>query len=521
MASIAKTLVGENQIPILDKARYAIGTMPIELMYAVFYTYFMIFLTDVAGMSSVTAGIIAGVAAFVDGAVDPFLGVWSDYKYKKDGTRKTAMRIGVYPLATVSILLFIPLGLTGISQIIYYAIVSMIFVTTYSIYAINYSSIPGEITTDYSERNTLRLILSLLTPVCSWIATGGLQIIKTIIPDASVELQWIIFGIVLSAMAVISVLIFFRMVPSRKQVAEGKLKGVFAHQADIGKANVHAEGDGEDEDIKVDIGRNLKEVLSLKALRCQIIMVLSFSLGNGFRYSLIAYALSYTAVLSAAQQAAFWSITNITNYIVLFVSIALVNIFGNRRVVFVFAFGIAALNSFFHFFYGLDTFFSILIFGIIFIFIETPFWAMWMNISFEIADLDEFVYGKRRTALISSISMFMVKIGPTIALITTGAILAACGYVEGGVEQTAATGIAIGKWLTMLNGIFFGIGALSFIGYKINRKNNLALNTALESRKAGKAYSIDGFREILPDWFVKKFEEEHLTGEFTGDKPEQ
>ena len=103
MASIAKTLVGENQIPILDKARYAIGTMPIELMYAVFYTYFMIFLTDVAGMSSVTAGIIAGVAAFVDGAVDPFLGVWSDYKYKKDGTRKTAMRIGVYPLATVSI----------------------------------------------------------------------------------------------------------------------------------------------------------------------------------------------------------------------------------------------------------------------------------------------------------------------------------------------------------------------------------------------------------------------------------
>lgn len=510
MASFVKILVGENQIPILDKVRYAIGTMPIELMYAVFYTYFMIFLTDVAGISAITAGLIAGVAAFVDGAVDPFLGAWSDYKYKKDGTRKTAMRIGVYPLASVAVLLFIPLGLTGTPQIIYYVIISITFVTMYSMYAINYSAIPGEITTDYSERNTLRLILSLITPICAWMATGGLQIIKTIIPYATAKSQWMIFGIILSAMAIISVLIFFGMVPSRKQVAAGKVKGVFARQADVAKTSTSCE---EEEDIRVDVLKNLKEVLSLKSLRCQIAMVLSFSLGNGFRYSLIAYALLYTASLTAAQQAAFWSITNIIYYIMLFVSIALVNIFGGRRFLFVFAFGITALNSFFHFFVGLDTFALILIFGIIFTTLETPFWAMWLNISFEIADLDEFVYGKRRTALISSISMFMVKLGPTLALVTTGAILAACGYVEGGVDQSPETAVAIGKWVTMLNGIFFGIGALSFVGYNINRKNNLALNNALNSRKAGQPYSINGFREILPKWFVERFDEENPEGE--------
>ena len=510
MASFMQTLVGANQIPIKDKIRYAIGTMPIELMYAVFYTYFMIFLTDVAGMPAVTAGVIAGAAAFVDGAVDPFLGAWSDYKYKKDGTRKTAMRIGVYPLASVAVLLFVPLGLTGVTQIIYYAIISMIFVTMYSMYAINYSSIPGEITTDYSERNTIRLIMSLLTPVCAWISTAGLQIVKTVTPNASDASQWMIFGVILSGIAIVAVLIFFGMVPSRKQVAAGQLKGVFAHQKEVMQANAAAAAD--EEDVRVDVIKNLKEVLSLKALRCTIAMVLTFSLGNGFRYSLIAYALTYTAALSSAQQAAFWSITNITNYIVLFVSVAIVNLIGSRRLVFIIAFGLTALNSFFHYFMGLDTFGSILIFGIIFIFIETPFWAMWINISFDIADLDEFVFGKRRTALISSINMFMVKIGPTIALITTGAILAACGYVEGGVDQTPETAIAIGKWLTGLNGIFFGIGALSFIGYKINRKNNDALNTALENRKTGKPYSIDGFRDILPKWFVEKFDEEHPDG---------
>lgn len=495
MASFVKNLVGGSQILIKNKVRYAIGTMPIELMYAVFYTYFMVFLTDVAGMKAVTAGVIAGIAAFIDGAVDPFLGAWSDYKYKKEGTRKTSMRLGVYPLSVVAILLFVPLGLTGVTQIVYYLVVAVVFVTMYSLYAINYSSIPGEMTTDYSERNTMRLILSLLTPVCAFLATGGLQIVKTIMPNASVESQWMVFGIVLSAVAIVSVFIFFGMIPSRKQIDKEH-----NHTQDSMTRQEACE------DIKVDLVTNLKEVLRIKALRCQIFMVLAFSLGNGFRYSLIVYVMTYTAGMTSGQQAAFWSITNITNWVVLFVSIAFVNLMGNRRAVFVGAFAITAVNSLISYFTGLDTFLAVCIFGIVFIFIETPFWAMWINISFEIADLDEFVYGKRRTALISSISMFMVKLGPTVALITTGALLAACGYVEGGVGQTAATAEAMGQWLTMLNAICFGIGALSFLGYNITKKNNAALNDALERRKAGEAYSIEGFKEILPKWFVKENE---------------
>ena len=62
----------------------------------------------------------------------------------------------------------------------------------------------------------------------------------------------------------------------------------------------------------------------------------------------------------------------------------------------------------------------------------------------------------------------------------------------------------MGQWLTMLNAIFFGLGAISMIKYKITRKNNAALNEALEKRKAGEEYSVEGFKELLPAWYKKE-----------------
>ncbi|MDO4557129.1 MAG: MFS transporter, partial [Lachnospiraceae bacterium] len=255
---------------------------------------------------------------------------------------------------------------------------------------------------------------------------------------------------------------------------------------------------------KGQVWSSFKQVLMIPQLIMHTLMTLCFSLGNGFRYALITYVMIYTAGLTAGEQATVWSFSSISNYAFLFLSIILVNLIGSRRLVFVGAFILAAGSSFYYYFQGLNGLTALVVFMVLFVAIESPFWAMWFNISFDIADIDEFLYGKRRTALVASISMFMVKIGPTVSLITTGLLLKAAGYVEGGSEQIPEVGEALGGYITLLSGIFFALGAIAFCRYNINRKNSSALNEALEKRRNGESYSTEGFKELLPKWYKKE-----------------
>ena len=134
--------------------------------------------------------------------------------------------------------------------------------------------------------------------------------------------------------------------------------------------------------------------------------------------------------------------------------------------------------------------------------VETPFWALYCTNSFEIADLDEFINGKRRTALVQSIGSFFVKVGPTCSLIFTGVLLKAIGYIEGGAVQPESVATGLNLLVCIIPAVCLGIGAIAFFRYPINNKNQTALVKALEAKKAGKPYSIEGFAELLPKDFV-------------------
>ena len=87
-----------GRVSFPKKLLYMCGNAGDSLPYALFYTYFMFYLTDVAGINSVIAGLIAGIAAFCDGAVDPALGMFSDKCYRKYGTRRSVMAKSLLPL---------------------------------------------------------------------------------------------------------------------------------------------------------------------------------------------------------------------------------------------------------------------------------------------------------------------------------------------------------------------------------------------------------------------------------------
>lgn len=485
---VNNTLFG-GRIPFLQKIRYALGGAGDSLPYALFYTYFMLYLTDVAGINAVISGVIAGVAAFCDGFIDPTLGIYSDNNYRKHGTRRNVMIQGLVPLAIITVMLFLPINLAGGWNMFYYILISFGFVVFYSLFTMNYVAMGGELTDNYAERNTLRLIVSLGSPIWNYVGKGGPALVRSMMPDSTPKTQWFVVALAATLIYVVPCIIAVSMARSAKQVKEMRRRG------EVGF--LPAAEDEKESAAKFGLLSNLKSALALKALRINVIMILCFSMANGFVYALIAYVLSYSIGLSDAQQATFWLAASVTNWITLFLGTWLANHCG-KKIVFVGSFALSAACCLVFLVIGMKSLFSACLFIICWTCVETPFWALYCTNGYEIADVDEFVSGKRRTSMILSIASFVLKLGPTLSLVSTGAMLALIGYVEGGVQQSARTIAGLHLYITIIPAVFLGIGALAFLRYPVNKQNFAALSRALEAKKKGESYTLDGFEDLLP-----------------------
>lgn len=485
-----KVLGLTGDIPILTKIRYCLGSAGDELPYALFYTYFMMYLTEVAGINAVVAGIISAIAAACDGLVDPWLGNVSDNLNRRLGTRQRGMIIGLGPLAIVTILLFVPAPFTGIGMYIYYSVFSILFVAFYSLYSMNFVAMGAEMTDSYEERNMLRLICGLMAPFFAWCGHGGPQMVQYVFDDMDLKQQWFSTGFSVTMIYVICCIICIFVALSPKKVKELKAKGEF-------KQIINEEE--LDDSSRGGFWHNLGEVLKVKALRAEILMILGFSTANGFFYALIAYVLTYSMNLGAGQQALFWAIEGVLYYVAVVICVPLANIFG-KKPVFIVCYGMAGIVITIFFFLPITNMFAAVAIMAVFTCIEAPFWTLYCTWGYEISDIDEFASGKRRTTLILSVASVFIKVGPTLSYIFTGIILKAIGYVEGGVAQADSVATGLHHFITLLPGLFLLLGLFGAIIYPVTLKSYEALKKSMEARKAGEEYTTEGFEFLLPDY---------------------
>lgn len=488
-----KLLGMTGEVPLITKVRYGIGSAGDELPYALFYTYFMMYLTEVAGIPPIIAGIISAVAAAADGLVDPALGIFSDNLNMKIGTRRRGMQLGLGPLAIVTILLFVPTPFEGAGELVYYAVFSILFVGLYSLYNINFIAMGSELTESYEERNFMRLVCGLFAPLFAYLGHAGPQLTKVILPDMDTNQQWFATGLSVTVIYFICCLFAVYIALSPKKVSELKEKGEF-HQV------LTAD---EEEGEKVSFFGNIGEILKIKSLLSEIVMVFSFSMGNGFFYALIAYVLSFSMNLSAGQQALFWAVEGVAYYVTVVLCVPVANVFG-KKPLFMVCFGIAALIMILFFFLPITNLVAAIMIMIGFTLIEAPYWTLYYTFSYEISDIDEFASGKRRMGLVLSCATLLNKVGPTVSYIFTGIILSSIGYVEGGVDQASSVAQGLHGYITLLPGLCLLLGFFGALFYPVTRKAYDALQKNLKAKKMGEDYTTEGFEFLLPKYYKKE-----------------
>ena len=150
------TPVSRDPIPVGICVGYGIGSIGAVMMANVVATFFPAFMATVLGQSTITAGILLTVSKLYDAVADLIIGRMSDRIRTKWGRRRPFMLAGSVLAAVSIIMVFSPAVTARPSLIAYLGLALVIYSTGYSLFAVPYTAMSGEMTDDYTERTRLQ-----------------------------------------------------------------------------------------------------------------------------------------------------------------------------------------------------------------------------------------------------------------------------------------------------------------------------------------------------------------------------
>jgi oligogalacturonide transporter len=156
----------KREVKFKNLLAYGIGDLYGGGSFFIISTLFLFFLTEVAGLHPVQAGIIIFVGKIWDAISDPLMGYISDHMVSRWGRRRLFFLIGMAPVGISFALLWLPLQLPGNLSFIWYLFAYVFFSTVFTMMMVPYSALSAEMTTDYKARNRLsgaRMIFSQIS----------------------------------------------------------------------------------------------------------------------------------------------------------------------------------------------------------------------------------------------------------------------------------------------------------------------------------------------------------------------
>ncbi len=470
-----------GKLPFRTKLAYGIGTGGESAPYNMFYTYFVFFLTNVAGISAAIAGTISLIAILWDAVTDPVVGYLTDNSRNPKGRRTPFMSRSIWPLAIVLVFLFsIPKGFNGGLLVAYYIFMCVCLWTAYTTYGVPYAALGAEMTNNYSERNILRMFVGLCAyPFVAVVNSGTMAGIAFFTGRGmSYAHCWTLVVTIISAIVVVCVLISIK----------GSKKYEF-------KPQPLAEGEKKKEFSFKGLFKEYGQILKVKQFRrlnyFGVIWVMGYTLMNASA----VYVMTYCAGLNEAQQATFWSVYTIFAICCTPIPVIAANKIGKKRVMIIHSavFTIAMLTFNFTGLHGLS---GMLIWGICVAFSTSAFWALYYSCAYDCSELLEWTTGRQNQGGVVALTQFIQKLGAAIATWIMGLLLSAAGYTGSGTEapETVANILHIG---TLIPGLLVLVSIIFFTMYRLDRSEFESIITALKAREETGIEDDSAFRHIL------------------------
>ncbi|PLV59165.1 MFS transporter [Thermotoga sp. KOL6] len=422
--------------------------------FIVIGTLFLIFLTDVVGLSPTLAGLVIIIGKIWDAVSDPLMGYISDNTKSRFGRRRLYFLIGIVPIfVSFSILWYPFVSSSQLSIFIYYSLAYVFFSTVYTMVMVPYSALITDMTDDYYVRTRLSGARMMFSQISALISGTLPKMIVDSAPDPKIGFSrmGMIFGIIYS----LPWLFVFLGTWENRKGSSSRVSG------------------------------NVLSVFKNRVFRVHIAMYISAYTAMDIMMALFAYYLTYYLNKENMFSVVMGAVL-LTQILFLPIYVKLSNSLGSatayRIGLSLWGFGMLMLafmpSNSSNLLIIVD---SIVIGAGLSAGVMIP-WAMLPMV----ADVDELITSENRAGLYSGMMTFIRKSVQAFALFAIGIALDLIGYVPKGVQSSRTLlGLKILTAVVPLALIIVGI--LFSFRFKINPKIHKILMTEIERLRKGES----------------------------------
>lgn len=465
----------ESRLPAFAKIGYGVGTAGDSIPYTLFFSYFIFFMTDTAGVPAAIAGTISFIAVLWMGIAGPIIGYVSDNTTNPKGRRRPFLFKSVFPYAIAMALMFAPIPLTGTIQYAYFLILAIVFMTCYAAYKGPWDALGAELTQDYTERNNIRMWVGICAyPACLVASSGAIAIVGMF--PSNPGTGWFAGAAMCSIVMLIACLICYYSTKGREVQPVGRNSGKF-------KFNVP------------ELFKQYFGLLKVKGYRVLTIFQFVFVIGYTCLTNATVYMLTYNAGLNESQQALFWLANSLICLVELPIITAIANKLDKKVAVYIFI-AAFALSCILFFVIGINGFVSAMIFGACVALGTSVFYGTFYSLIYDCCELHELVSGERREGTIMAMSQLAQTLGSALAGLVFGFMLTAIGYTGTGVESPE-TLRGILALTTVIPAIVTVVALVVLTRYKLTNAKYKNVLDAIEDKKAGKEVNLAEFKDII------------------------
>lgn len=476
------------------KLGYCSGIVTESLLYNMFYTYYLVFLTDVIKMDPILAGTVSFISIIWDAVTDPIIGSFAD---RGGADKRKYMAKAAIPVGVMFIAAFIPIlskAPEGESpsvafqafQFIYYTAITMLFWLAYTVYTIPYYAVVAEITQDYDERTDIRSTSSLINTAAIFLGNALPAVLPSLFAGLLFSgqkfgdsLGWTVTAVIMSVMSVLFACITVK-----------SLKGVT-----LQKAETAASGN-ERKSIKVIFGEFF-EVLKIKPFKWFAMFIVFFLMASSMIQSSFEYMIKH---LVNKDPETWMTVVIIELVVVMAAFIPLVTKIAetkDRRFSSILFMSLMCIGLIICRIIGVRSIGVVLAVTFCMAMGMANFWTVFYSMAYDLVEVDEFAYGTRRESVITALPQFFQKFGAAVGVWTVSLILKITGYNGELAVQSAKTVNGIENNVTLIPAAFLVLSVIGAVMYPITREKFTLLNKELQKKRNGEEYSAEGLEKII------------------------
>lgn len=472
--------MGEGKVSGKIAVSYAFGSVGEGLGYNVFYSFFVFFLVNIAGIDPVIAGTVSLLAVIWDGVTDPLIGYYSDHTQNPKGRRRPLILKGCILLGCASSLLFLNVELPGMVKVGYYVFINVLYWVGITASVIPHISLGAELTKDFDSRTRLRTFATFMMNVGMLIATGATLLIvgKFTAAFGSEKRGWSALGILYGVIIFLAYFLTYTL-----------LKG-----KEPSNPNLRECGTGRKVSVK-DFLLSYKEAVENVCLRKLLILTFLVNFVVGVASSLNIYMYSYAYGFSDAKASAMYTINSLG--LLAFTALAgvLAQKFGKKQIMII-GTVVYGLSYLIVQIFPLNTA-TALANALLVAFGSAVFWTLIYAMSYDTTIIPMIKTSEEKDGLYSSAIGFVMKLGTSVGMWIVGLGLKSVGFQAELAIQSEATISGLRLLFSVLPGAALLIGAVVIMRYELSKDTYNHLVEIYNKKRSGEAYDTTAYRKLL------------------------